>query len=241
MPIASRSLTLTLCGALALACACLAHSPGPLFSQDKSKPAKKVIKPGKNKPLANTKTLDVKSEQVQAAFIKETDDLATQYIDAGQFDKAKALLQGLLAMNPKLAAVKEKLKQIDESILGANEYEVEVISSHGWESSGVNVFENRPLRLHAEGSYRFDVGTPIGAAGFPDKDPLKDLVAGIPCGALMGVIVVNGKPGKPFLIGEGVDFTPKESGLLALRVNSPAGNKNNGKLKVSISGWVKSP
>ena len=101
------------------------------------------------------------------------------------------------------------------------------------------VFENRPLRIRAEGSYRFDVGSgAITAAGFPDKDPAEDMVSGIACGALMGAIVNEGKSSKPFLIGESLDFTPKDNGMLMLRINAPPGNKNNGKIKVSISGYV---
>jgi hypothetical protein len=65
------------------------------------------------------------------------------------------------------------------------------------------------------------------------------MVPGIPCGAVMGIILANGKPGKPFVIGDGRDFTPKETGTLFLRVNCPGDNKNTGKLKVSISGYVK--
>jgi hypothetical protein len=51
--------------------------------------------------------------------------------------------------------------------------------------------------------------------------------------------LVKDKPGKPFLIGEGGDYTPKETGNLFLRVNSPPDSKHIGKLKVAISGYVK--
>jgi hypothetical protein len=210
-----------------------------LRAQEKGKASKKGGKTSRTKPLANTKSLDVRAEQVQTAFVKESEDLASQYMDAGHLEKARTVLSALLAMNPNLPNVQKKIEQIDETLLNANDIEFDVNPSHGWETTGASVVENRKVRFHVEGSYRFDVGASIGAAGFPDADPVKDVVAGIPCGALMGVVIVNGKPGKPFLIGEGIDFTPKESGILAVRVNAPAGNKNTGRLKVTASGWVR--
>ena len=66
-------------------------------------------------------------------------------------------------------------------------FEVEVNPSQGWKPTPVMVEEKRPLRIKAEGTYRFDLGVSgVTAAGFPDKDPGEDMVTGIPCGALMG-------------------------------------------------------
>lgn len=239
----SRSIVLVLFASASLG-ALMLSGPFDLrmsaHGQDKAKGAKKAGK-GTRKPLSNTRSLDIKAEQAQAAFVREADELAMQYIEAGHIDKARALLQSVVAMNPQLTAIQKKIDQIDEGLLNANDFEVELNASHGWETTGASVFENRAIRFHVEGSYRFDVGGSVGPAGFPDKDPAKDMVAGLPCGAVIGIIVANGKPGKPFLIGEGLDYTPKENGVLALRVNAPAGNRNTGKLKVSISGWIKSP
>jgi hypothetical protein len=79
----------------------------------------------------------------------------------------------------------------------------------------------------------------VTGAGFPEKDPETDLIPGIPCGALMGTIIDSqGKSSKPFLIGDSVELTPKNGGMLLLRVNAPAGNKNSGRIKVIISGYI---
>src|SRR5262245_20472502 len=64
-----------------------------VHGQDKSKPAKKSSKGGRTKPLANTRSLDVKADQIQSSFAKEAEDLAGQYFDAGHFEKAKTLLE----------------------------------------------------------------------------------------------------------------------------------------------------
>lgn len=208
--------------------------------QDKSKSSKKPSKGGKARPPANTKNLDIKADQLQSSFTRDAEELAGQYVEAGHPDKAKLILESALAVNPQSASIQKKLEQVKEGMMNANDVEVDVNSASGWESFGVMVAENRPLRIKAAGTYKFDSGpNSLSAAGFLPKEPNQDMVPGIVCGSLMGLIVgEGGKAGKPFLIGESVDFTPKESGTLLLRINAPAGNKNSGKLKVSISGYV---
>jgi len=70
------------------------------------------------------------------------------------------------------------------------------------------------------------------------------MAAGVPGGALMGMIVGKdqagkSKPGKPFKIGSGSVFTPKHDGLLFLRVNLPPGHKCKGKISVTMSGYIR--
>ena len=240
-------------GASCLVMTCLAGSwwmlpalferPAQAQTQDKSKSSKSKVSKStsKKKPISNVQGLDVRAEQAQASFIKEAEDLATEYIDAGHLEKAKSLLQSALTLKPEADEIKDKIKQLDETILTSNDFEVDVNVARMWEPANATVFESHPIRFQVEGTYRYVSNLTLGAAGIPDADPVKEMVAGIPCGALMGVIATaDGKMSKPFAIGEGRDFTPKETGLLFLRVNCPPDNKNVGKLKVLISGYVKS-
>jgi len=226
-----------LCLAAALATVWILSLPDAQ-GQEKSKSAKKSSKGAKSRPMANTKNLDIKADQLSSAFTRDAEELAGQYAEAGHLEKAKAILESALAVNPQSANIQKKLDQVKEGIMNSNDYDVEVNPARGWEPSGAMVVENRPLRIRVEGAYKFDGGGNLTAAGFPSKEPATDMVLGIPCGALMGAIVDGAKVGKPFLIGESLDFTPKEGGLLMLRVNAPSGNKNSGKLKVSISGFI---
>jgi hypothetical protein len=229
------------CGAVCLAAflAALWVASGPVVHGQDKKASKKSGKPERIKPQANTKGLDAQADKLQSTFSRDAEDLAGQYYKAGHLEKAKALLESVLAVNPQSETAQKKLDLIKEGILNSNDVEVDVNASHGWEPSGVTVIENRALRIRAEGTYRFEAAAGgVPPAGFPDKDPGKDMIAGIPCGALMGMIVNETKPGKPFLIGESLDITPKDGGMLLLRINSPPGNKNSGKIKVSVSGYV---
>lgn len=215
--------------------------PEEVRGQDKGKTATKKPAPKVKRPIANTKSLDVKYDQIQTDFLKQADELSSQYVEAGHLEKARMLLKSALALNPQAQSLQKKLDQIEESILNANDIETDVNPSHSWEPALAMLFENQAVRFQVDGNYKIDLSMPSAADGLPEKDQNKDLIPGMPFGALMGVIVSAGKPGKPFLIGDGRDYTPKESGLLYLRVNVPAGNKNTGKLKVSISGHVKAP
>ncbi len=208
-----------------------------VHGQDK-KPARKTARGGK-KSAANTKGLDAKADQLQSSFTREAEELAGQYFDAGQLDKAKSLLEAVLAVNPEAPNIQQKLDKVKEGILNSNDLEVDVSPSQGWKPSGAMVTEKMPLRIKAEGTYRFEASmSGVSAAGFTEKDPAEDLITGIPCGALMGIVIAEGKQTKPFLIGESLEFTPKESGLLLLRINTPPGNKSSGKIRVSLSGNV---
>ena len=178
---------------------------------------------------------DADSNQAQSKFIQGLIEYRQQ-----NFDKAKVLLESVLALRPNADEIKAKLKAIDESILTTNEMSVDVNPAKNWEPTKLSVFEGKPFRVQVEGSYRFVINTAVDAAGFPVADPKTDMVGDIPCGALMGIVIKNdGKPGRPFAIGTGKDITPKDTGLLLLRINSPVENKHTGKISVTFSGFVK--
>lgn len=70
---------------------------------------------------------------------------------------------------------------------------------------------------------------------------MRDLVSRVPTGALMGMILTDEnrkekKPGEPFAIKSKLEFTPRQSGMLYLKVNIPPGSKCNGDLKLKLSG-----
>jgi hypothetical protein len=227
-----------LCLVAALATVWISPIPD-VQGQEKSKTAKKPGKTSKSRPTGNTKNLDIEADKLASTFTRDAEELAGKYAEAGNLDKAKAILESALAVNPQSPTIQKKLDQVKEGIMNSNDYDCDVNPARGWEPSGALVVENRALRIKVEGTYKFDAGSSsTTAAGFAHAEPATDMVLGIPCGALMGAIVDGTKAGRPFLIGESLDITPKEGGMLMLRVNAPAGNKNSGKLKVSISGFI---
>jgi len=215
----------------------LSFSPETASGQEKGKKAKP------SKPLVKSDGIDIKFNTMQADFLRETEKLANDYYEAGHFDKAKALLKTVLALDPKRAGVDAKIKFIDEKVLSAHETDFDLDADGTWHATKIVLTKDEPVRLSVKGTYRLMLTMMTGPKGLPASDPKIDMVSGIPLGAVMGIIVTGDKDkrGNPFDIGEGDQITPKESGLLYLRVNCPPENKNTGKLKISMSGNLRSP
>jgi hypothetical protein len=53
------------------------------------------------------------------------------------------------------------------------------------------------------------------------------------------MIISQGKPSKPFAVQAGREMTPKDGGLLVLRINAPTGSQCSGKLQIQLSGYAK--
>ena len=220
----------------------VAVTAGWSLSQDKPRTAAR--KPMPKKPIANTQSLDTKVSQAEAAFVRETEGLAGQYFDAGHYEEAETLLKKIEAIEPNRPGVRDKLKIIADTQLSANEVEVEVDASGGWQPAKIGVVKDEPIRIDVEGTYRFVVNTMLGPDGFANDNPDTTMVQGARCGALVGVIVSDGQGGRKnrstFSIGPGQEsFSPPATGTLFLRVNAPPEAKNIGKLKVTLSGSLK--
>lgn len=217
---------------------------GPSFVSDLFGQQNKVRKPPS---VAAMRALELREKKAREQFLRDTAQLAKDYEDAGLLEKAKALLKTVQRVDSNISGVKEKLDTIEETILSANPYEFQVDTAKGWGEPIARVEKGKKFRVAAKGSYKFVVQETIGPTGFPTDDPLRQMAKGIPSGALMALVVpLNdrgkpGKPGQPVEIGKGKEITPRESGLLLIGVNAPAGNKNLGRLDVQLSGYVAPP
>ena len=183
------------------------------------------------------RAIDVKAERLQTEFIRNAAQIAKAYSDAGQLEKSKQILQTLLKLNPSLKQVRERIKLLDETILQSNSKQLEIDADTKWSRPVAQVFKDRAFRIKAGGTYKFVTNVSIDVQGFPEGN--NGLAPGIPCGALMGMIIGNGKPGKPFAVKSGREMTPKDGGLLVLRINAPPGSQCSGKLQIQLSGYAK--
>jgi hypothetical protein len=218
-------------GCLAAAC-CL--SPAATSAQPSKSKAKGT------KSSSSTKAIDVRAEKAAEGYVREAATLAREYEDSGNFEKARQMYESIATFTPDAPGLKEKIKQLNEMLLESNEIEIEIDAGRGWDNSRVQVFKGKTIRLQSTGTYNFVVNAEVGPDGFPSQDPVKDeMAAGIPCGALMGLMAEKDKPGKPFVIGNGRDFTPNEDGILFLRFNVPPGSRCTGKVDVRLSGYVR--
>jgi len=229
-----------LTAAFVLGAASVPETSGQLAGKSKKKATKPSISP------ADLQKLQLRLKETQKAFVDDTADLAIEFEKAGMLEESKKLLQALQRLDNEIPGVKEKLKEIEESIMTDNPADFSLDVSKGWNDPIARVEKGKPIRIQAVGKYRFQIASiAVGPEGFPTKD-VRDVNKNVGLGALTALVVpiVKGKPGKPgapIEIGSGREITPKESGFLFLAVNAPPGNRCTGKLDVQISGYVKPP
>lgn len=218
---------------------------GPLVeaqtSKAKAKP--KAVSPGE------VKKLDVRLDEVVKSFQKDTATLIRDCKEAGQPERAKLLLEVMLKLDPKNDKIQWEIDALNDQILEQSEFEYELDVSKGWVQVGV-VTGGKLARITAEGDYKFDAAGKLTADGVPALDPANDMVQGIPMGTLMGVVMPvnpqpnrnnNGNPNRPppFAVKSEHEWTPKQDGVLLVKLNFPPGTKCTGKLKLKVSGMLK--
>lgn len=196
---------------------------------------------------ANLTALEAKAETLEQTYLTGLLEVADGYEEAGQIEKAKEALEAILKLKPDAAAVKQRLTKLNEAVFDANSHVVEVDVTRGWTTTGIRVTKDQPIRFESEGTYRYILNETIGPDGFSQQDLMRDMAAGVPTGALMGLILPPPRPGqreppepgRPFFIGSAQEISPDSDGALLLRLNVPPGHKCVGKVKVNISGNIK--
>lgn len=190
----------------------------------------------KKKSAASMRSLEARVGKLEDNLLKEILDISGQYEDAGQYEKAKSLLEVLLKLNPEFPAVKERVDKLETKILDVHEVKFVLDTSQGWVSVGGTVATDKPVRFDVEGEYKFALSMSLTADGVPAVESESEFVGDIPCGALIGMVVADGKPAKPFPIKASTTWTPTAAGPLMIKINAPAGARCSGKLTVRMSG-----
>lgn len=200
---------------------------------------------------AEMRRLDSKLADVSQSFVRDTTSLITSYETVGQFDRAKLILEVLLKLDPKNETIRARLASVNERIMESTLQDVEFEADSAWTAVG-RVVKGRPIRVEASGEYKMTATLEAGPAGAPSANPVTDLVAGVPLGALMGVILPTpdpaaeagqaapaNQPSKPFAVGAAYDRPADRDGILYLKVNLPPGSKCTGRIKARVSGAEK--
>lgn len=196
------------------------------------------------------KRLDAKVEEVRESFLRDTTKLILSFEDAGQYDRAKMLLESLQKLDPKNQVVNSKIAELNKQILDASEFEVDIDPGKSWEPVGL-VAKGKPLRILVSGDYKLLTSITATADGAPSDNPAEDMIPHVPFGAVMAVITnpaaaggpngnaSNSPKPKPFTVGSKYERPADQDGLLYLKVNVPPGAKCTGRLEAKISGATK--
>lgn len=212
-----------------------AQGPRRTNNQPAPQPAPQAIRD------SNLKKIDAKADKVEIQFVKDAFELSKEYEDAGDLERAIEYLEAMLKIKPDLPGAKERIEKLQNDIISKNDFTFDLEPTGLWSKPVAYVRKDKPFRIQVAGSYKLTVSETIGPDGYPEGDLQREMLEGIKTGELAGMIVANNKPGEPFSIGSEKDFTPKEGGMLFLKVNVPPGSKTTGKLKVRLSGYVLSP
>jgi tetratricopeptide (TPR) repeat protein len=203
-------------------------------SKSKSKPPKSV-------GSAESKQIDARLEKLQDTFANESSAIIESYEKAGQYEKAKFLLEVLYKLDPKNESLKKRISEMDDKMLERTEVDQKFNTGNDWTMVGT-VEKDKPARVEAIGEYKLALTTTsLNADGFPSADVAHDLMGKIPTGALMGAIMTEAnqkdkKMPEPFAIKSKHDFTPREDGELYLKINAPPGAKCIGDLRLKLNG-----
>ncbi|MCA9006359.1 MAG: hypothetical protein KDA70_13900 [Planctomycetaceae bacterium] len=191
----------------------------------------------------NVKQLNLQADKLKDSFIRESAEIARKYSEAGDYEKSREMLEVIQSIQKDVPGVKAMITQLNEKLMSSNSSDLDIDVARNWSTPAGLVAKGKTVRIQAMGTYDFVADIKTTVEGLPHGTVMKELADGIPAGALMGLVVSQekGKPklGKPFLIGEKAEFTPKDDGLLMIGVNLPAGHKSTGKLKVRISGYIR--
>lgn len=218
-----------------LCCVCgLLLSAASVDAQNRKSPP--VVNP------AALRVLDKEAERLQQEFVDGLVTLADGYEKAGDLERAQATLAKVLELDPEREAIQQRLDEMKNRVFESNEVALEIDVVRGWTTTGVRVREGEPVRLSAEGTYKLIINSTVTPDGVSTEDLNRDMSGEAKLGQLMGVVFPppkgrqKPKPGKPFAIGSEAEITPKESGVLFLRLNVPAGTKSIGTVRVKLSG-----
>lgn len=206
-------------------------SGGECFGQARDRDRGKKEEPS-GQDLAKRLT---KAEEL---LLKEYTEVATEYYKKGEREAASQVLKRILEINPKQEGIQNQIDSINEELLQENGLKVKFDVANRW-MPVCEVEEGKPIRIKATGDYKLDLTTPVPLTGLSMKDPGTDYIPVAPFGALFGVVVTGDKPGDPFAITDSMEFTPKKSGVLIVRINTPATAKCKGDLELQLSGAVK--
>ena len=224
----------TACHAIISTCiACSLMIPAMAQTRDREKDRDR-------KEEQSSQQLETRVTKAEAALLSEYLEIANEYYKQGDKESSIEVLRRVERIDPKQEGLKQRIDAIEEELLQENGVKTELDVAKGWMQI-CDVEQGKPFRLAAVGEYKLDYSATVPLTGLSSADPAKDHVSAGPFGALIGVVVTDGKPGEPFAVNGGLEQTPKKSGQLFLRVNVPTISKCKGEIKIHLSGAIKAP
>lgn len=180
---------------------------------------------------------DPKLLELHKNFVLAAEKLAGDYERTNQVDKARACYSEILRLVPTYSPAADKLTKIKEKEATAEKKLVDVFANKGWQDTGINVLEGKPLTIRANGEWVIRMTYTLSPDGIEIPKELRDF----PLGSLVGVISESAdlSEAKPFLVGKEKSMEPGVSGRLFLRMYDGNPDDNTGRIGVIVEGTFK--
>jgi hypothetical protein len=189
------------------------------------------------KDKSSAADLQKRVAKAEDALLKEYLDVANEFYKQGDKELAIEVLRRVEKINPQTEGLKTRIAAIEEELLQANGLKFKLDVARGW-TPVCSVEREKPIRIRAAGDYKLEYETTVPVTGLSSANPATDHVSAGAFGALIGVVVTNGKPGEAFAINGGTELEPKDSGQLLVRVNVPVTARCKGEIELELSGAV---
>jgi hypothetical protein len=184
-----------------------------------------------------SRAIDVRSNKAIQAFVVEALELAIEYENNGDVEKARLMYQQIFRLDKRQQQLPAKIKFLENSLLDKNQVVHKLNTAIGWTPIG-NVYADRSFRIITAGTFTMAPSVEFSAKGISKGDVKKDgMDDEMPLGALIGVYFRDKKPSQAFLVGGGKLLTPEKDGVLYLKINAPPGMKCEGVISIGTSGW----
>ena len=184
-----------------------------------------------------SRAIDVRSNKAIQAFVVEALELAIEYENNGDVEKARLMYQQNYRLDKRQQQLPAKIKFLQNSLIGKNQIVHKLNTSLGWTAIG-NVYSDRSFKIITAGTFTMAPSGEFTASGMPKGDVKKNgMDHEMPLGALIGVYFRDKKPSQAFLVGAGKLFTAEKDGVLYLKFNAPPEMKCEGVISVGTSGW----
>jgi hypothetical protein len=146
---------------------------------------------GQTDPNANKSKLpdDQRLLEIHQAFIRGAMKLALEYERKKDLDKAITCYHEILRLVPNYGPAQAGLAKIIGKQATAKRVVVEVMANKGWQDSGVDVIEGKPVMIRADGHWKLNMHYPVGGEGIEIPKELRQFNLG----SLIGIIIPPGE------------------------------------------------
>lgn len=127
--------------------------------------------------------------EVHQAFVRGATKLAQEYVQKKELDKAIACYREILRLVPNYGPAQAALAKIIGKQATAKRVVIDVMANKGWQDSGVDVIEGKPVMIRADGHWKMNMHYPVGGDGIEIPEELRKFNLG----ALIGIVIPPGE------------------------------------------------